>query len=220
MGRKWPLSAAASAVVAALLLTIAGSIVTTATNWGGPKDPGKTCGIDPVTSQCVGEGTFHGVIIESSVLNYAAEPALEDQIRWSIANHDAVSDVYMVELAPDDSVVDVKVRLANYGANGWWASGACEYSGSPTVYGGSEANRDRWCRAQVFRWNTYYVGNWATDAQQRKVACHEFGHTLGLRHTSSSQDPDYLQSCMRDPATNASTNSITQHDKNHLNARY
>jgi len=47
---------------------------------------------------------------------------------------------------------------------------------------------------------------------QRGVACHELGHTVGLRHTSGT-------TCMVNPAS-SSRLSLVQHDRDHLKAQY
>ena len=61
-----------------------------------------------------------------------------------------------------------------------------------TGTGGTDPNR--WCRGQTLVLNSYlyWFDNsvFDTDAQRRNIACHEMGHTVGLRHRAE------LTSCM------------------------
>lgn len=113
-----------------------------------------------------------------------------------------------------------KVRAAFYTAS-WWASTACEYPGTPTIYGGSEANHTRWCRPQVIRYNlskrdTYFPG----DTAQRDISCHELGHILGLQHATSTTNggSNWASSCMVYASRTHTT--TTTHDRAHINAYY
>jgi hypothetical protein len=185
------------------------------TNFGGPRDSGIHCDTIPETSQCVGENASHSVFIESSV-----DAGLRDEIVWSVANYTAVLDISMFISTSSSS--DVKVRAVDYGMNGWWASTACEFAGSPTVYGGSETPLPgtRWCKAQVFRYNLFYrASKYPTDNNERSITCQELGHTIGLRHaTSGTGDPDWANSCMK--VNNQTKITTTTHDRSHINARY
>lgn len=75
-----------------------------------------------------------------------------------------------------------------------------------------------WGRGQYLRYNAAMMHEYQnTIAARRGLACHELGHTLGLRHTSGS-------TCM---AVMIDTNGkyytvswLAQHDKNHINAQY
>lgn len=143
--------------------------------------------------------------IESSV-----DAELVEEIQWSVANYTAVTDVSMTISTSSSS--DVKVRAVDYGANSWWASLACEFAGSPTVYGGSETPLPgtRWCKAQVFRYNLFYrASKYPTDNNERSITCQELGHTIGLRHATS---------CMK--TNNQTKITTTAHDRSHVNARY
>lgn len=77
----------------------------------------------------------------------------------------------------------------------------------------------KWCKAQEFVWNSAYDYLINSDSNKQMVACHELGHTLGLRHRSqgvqscmvpSSIDPEYIN-----PWTNADS-----HDQGQLDTRY
>jgi hypothetical protein len=90
------------------------------------------------------------------------------------------------------------------------------------VYGGSNANHDRWCYPQLFHWNMWNLAadKVNTTNKYEYIGCHEMGHTVGLRHTSSP-------SCMvtagkpSNPATVVpSVDFPTLHDFQEINAGY
>lgn len=206
-------------VLVAIVCLSVGAFVSPAlaTNWGGPKNaPPYGCNNDPDLSQCITENYLQGVFVESSV-----DADLHEEITWSMANYTSVTEVDFY-VATSCSNCDVRVRAINYGANGWWASTACEFNGAPTVFGGSESPRpgDRWCRSQILRYNLYYrASKYPTDANERSVTCHEFGHTIGLRHANGGAGgSDWANSCMKDP--NQTKTTTTTHDRNHVNAQY
>jgi predicted Zn-dependent protease len=64
-------------------------------------------------------------------------------------------------------------------------AGTC---GDEATYGGSDP--DRWCRPQDIQLNTHYS---PSASAKKSIACHELGHTLGLRHSVQVG-----VSCMRD----------------------
>lgn len=73
----------------------------------------------------------------------------------------------------------------------------------------------RWCRGQYMRFNANYETQLNTQRARRALACHELGHTVGLRHTTADN------SCMttiyhpRDMPT-----GLNNHDRDHINGHY
>jgi len=62
-------------------------------------------------------------------------------------------------------------------------------------YGGSDSTHTRWCRPQRLYYNTYYEAGYFPDPNpKRYIACHELGHTIGLRHPRAGET---LVTCMR-----------------------
>lgn len=125
----------------------------------------------------------------------------------AISIYDDVTDVTALEWA--SSAADVTVGEGDFGNTSWWAYGNCS---SGAAYGGVDPRR--WCYPQIIHFNKTHPDNWDSGLTGRKtVACHELGHTLGLRHAVSSQS-----SCMRNAQTIYPT--ITDHDKAMLNGLY
>jgi len=204
------------AVLSAPALTVLIAAGVAATNWGGPRDSGKHCNEDPVVSQCLNDPASSNisVIIEGSI-----DSQIGANLRWSMLNYTQVTDVNIFETDVGEPTPRAKVRAAYYTGT-WWSAGACEYSGLPTIYGGSEASHTRWCRPQVIRYNlNFRDSKFPGDTAQRDVSCHELGHVLGLRHaTSSTGDASWSNSCMVNASQTKTT--TTTHDRSHVNAYY
>lgn len=113
------------------------------------------------------------------------------------------TDLYATIRSPsscDFSVQDVCVYDYYYGDNGYQGWNAC-------AGGVSAPHPDMVCYVQYVKINLSY----APDPEA--IACHELGHTLGLRHTSSTS------TCLYNPP-NSSRRTISSHDIDHINARY
>jgi hypothetical protein len=195
----------ASAILLALPVGVA------ADNFGGPLDPGRHCD-DTASSQCVANNATHTVcLINGSTSHKAA-------IRDKIDHWDSATDLIVNEATGSCTGYDVHTKDVNQGLNGIIAAGECAVD---ATYGGSEANRTRWCRPQVIKWNTAYNYLIDTATEEQMVACHELGHTAGLRHRRSGEP---VQTCMTPSDTspvyvNPYTNSST-HDRGEVNAYY
>ena len=74
-----------------------------------------------------------------------------------------------------------------------------------------------WCKPQLVWYNDAHSHRYDTGLEVQAIACHELGHSLGLKHITSALDPNFA-SCMRDvPNTPL---HLIQHDKNHLASFY
>lgn len=141
----------------------------------------------------------------------ALDARREEATRFAISNvYNPVRDLTMRTTGGDP---DVWVYYDDYGANGvagWVDCPSSSQTGGPQARG--------WCRFSQARYNEHYVSG-DSQARARSRACHELGHTIGLRHPSDENDPDTFASCMSTP-TSASKIGITVHDTNHLNNHY
>jgi len=87
----------------------------------------------------------------------------------------------------------------NNGLNGW---NSC----NPGHEAGSDPNQT--CSEQWVRINQTY------SPPRGRIVCHEFGHSVGLRHTNEAA------SCMRRTADGGTSETLTTHDRDHLNGHY
>lgn len=149
-------------------------------------------------SQCVADNGSHTVydFNLSSTWHTAVNNAI-------VVQYDPVTDVSASWAGSSNP--DVYGTSGAYGVNGLWGWGLC--SGSAT-YGGSDP--DRWCKFRWMEFNTSYSQN---ATQKDAIACHELGHTLGLRHSAESSG-----SCMK--ANQRTIWVISSHDRSMLNGQY
>ena len=160
----------------ALLLLISPPGPTYALNFGSNTASGGTgahaCD-DTSASQCVANNGTH--TIDDIGLSAAWNTAVDDAID-QYDDDPSVSVAWSASSALDD----VWAYSADQGINNMWAWTAC-HNGPSVTFGGTDPNR--WCRPQVIRFNDSYT---QTASQKKSIACHEMGHTLGLRHSNEA----------------------------------
>ncbi len=89
----------------------------------------------------------------------------------------------------------------DYGDNGLNGWNAC-------VGTTNGAHPNQKCTQQWVKINLFY------NPPPQRIACHEMGHSVGLRHS------DDQASCMKSTAAGGNSNVLTAHDKSHLNLQY
>jgi hypothetical protein len=137
---------------------------------------------------------------------------VENMINWSRTNNLDPTNIDTLLDTSLDVNTDVVVRNGNY-ENGWcgvlWGvadAGAVGLATCDYLLTGSGGRCDRF--------TVFLLRPWLEDqttSTRRKVACHENGHTVGLKHTSGGA------SCVTDSQIPPPTGSLTTHDQNHLN---
>jgi hypothetical protein len=144
-----------------------------------------------IQAECVADNGYHKVYVHAS-------GAYNTESRWAITMWDTEAHpLQMYEIAPPAIERDVEILLQNLSTMALaWTK--CD---SPATYGGSNANHTRWCRPQLFVWNTRWEADYyPTSDNKRYVACHELGHTIGLQHPRASEtDPTCMKSATMSP---------------------
>lgn len=141
---------------------------------------------------------------------YSVTSAMAGAMAWA---RDQVYDPTDLQVSITTSESTRKVRVFDdpFGNNGLWGFTLC--APAPLVtYGGNPYTHTAWCKPQDVVFNNTYVDPFPT-LQKYYVACHEFGHAIGLRHYNTDA------SCMK---ANDSVGgiTITDHERSHINARF
>lgn len=202
----------AGLALAAILIPI-GARPAHATNIGSTQGCGYEYGSSNETYNCVSmaNNKWHAVR-EYTFGNQW--PDLVAATQWALDNQYDPTDLVAYKTTTDN-LPDVRLWDWWYGTGkpqGWVD---CPADNTGIGYKDSFDPETRWCRGQILRfnatWNDLY--NYDTHAE-RYLACHELGHTVGLRHTS-------LNSCMRTnvPLSLANENLLS-HEIGHLNVWY
>lgn len=190
-------------VVLSVPLVLAAGTSANATNWGS-----IACSGTPRNCVSLANNQTHAIRFDNLGNNVTG---IDDAVIWSLNNNYDPTDMtaYRDE---SDTLPDVWVSDNNYGAlNGVVAWAECPTAN--TGVGGSHPTM--WCRGQFVRFNSYYnLGYYNTGIERQQLACHELGHTVGLRHRTSTA------SCMYTYAGGGADDILDGHDVAHINARY
>jgi hypothetical protein len=133
---------------------------------------------------------------------------MDDDLEWVIDSRLDSTDLVAYR-NDSDPVPDVWAMDNDYGATGIVAWVDCPANNSGTGGSGSSV----WCRGQYLRFNSAYEGYLGN----RIVACHELGHTVGLKHNTHPAGETY-DSCMR---TSPVLDRYSSHERyDHINSTY
>lgn len=149
---------------------------------------------------------------------YSVTSSVKAGVRWGISQYDA-TDLVVYETS-SDSLPDVRVFDGGYSPLNWVANVDCPVDNTGTGSYGPSLN---WCRGQTLSVNLDITNNYNfTWLEWRSVGCHELGHTVGLRHLSTTT---CMQPCSLPPPPDLSScwrqQYLGSHEKNdHLNPFY
>lgn len=131
--------------------------------------------VTPPRCSSVGNDTRHHVVFDATLTIGLAESLRDtmfedyDQTKLEMILQDAVTS--------ETDVIAFSQDYGNNGAAGWVYC-------PPDAPQGINRQRHRWCQGQElhFNLNPSMAVFFADDGSRDHVACHELGHTLGLRH--------------------------------------
>ncbi|HEX2141372.1 MAG TPA: hypothetical protein VHK28_03705 [Candidatus Limnocylindria bacterium] len=164
------------AVVVTVMLLVAHAAPVAAEHAGRDIGSFSTCDrpVNPPRCSSVGNDRWHFVYIDPSV-----PAALADSIRDAIAKYDATYLIVREQVAINH-LTDAVAFAADHGANGAAGWVYCPLDAPQ----GINHRGHRWCQRQEihFNLNARYAVFFDDDASRDHLACHELGHTIGLRH--------------------------------------
>lgn len=138
-------------------------------------------------------------------ISVTVDATFEVKIRNKMADtYDSLAHIAMFETT-DINLNDVEIYQGTYNF-GYIALTDCPTSSSLT---GAHPNAT--CFPARIRYNNVYDHEFDTDPERWALACHEIGHTVGLRH-----GPDHGATCMSGDTDSA----LTAVERGHLNNHY
>jgi hypothetical protein len=176
----------------------------------------QTCDRPVTPPRCVSvaDNRWHYVYVD---------PSVPEDLAASV--REAMADVYdptalvLIEQSRVTALTDVIVYAADYGENGAAGWVYCP----PDAPQGINAQGDRWCRNQelYYNLNPRYGAFFGDDASRDHLACHEMGHTLGLRHWGNPPDSEGppAATCMNADTPNGPLD-LHDFDRDHIAAYY
>lgn len=203
-------------VLVALALTGGRPGTASAEHGGAPLGSFLDCTEPEVPPRCVsvGDDARHHVYIDPSV-----PPSLVASVLRAMREAYGSTALRMIEERVVTNRTDVIVYAADHGQNGAAGWVYCP----PDAPQGVNAHGDRWCRQQElhFNLNASYAAFFADDDSRTHLACHEIGHSVGLRHWGNPPitDGPTAATCMNADTPNGPTR-LHRFDREHIDAYY
>lgn len=203
------------AVLALALVALAPAAGQAEAHHGGrPIGSFATCDrpVTPPRCSSVGDNTVHRVFFDASLTDGLAEA-----LRTTMVDDYGPTKLTMIVDDEIDRRTDVIAFSEDYGQNGAAGWVACP----PDEAQGINASGHRWCRGQelFFNLNPRYSIFFDDADSRHHVACHELGHTLGLRHWGNPPESagPAAATCMNANTPNGPT-TLHAIDIDHINA--
>ncbi|MGH9023643.1 MAG: hypothetical protein ACRDV9_11180 [Acidimicrobiia bacterium] len=169
------------------------------------------CSGTPTTCVSLGNNSTH-VVAFSNLGNDIPGMAENTQYAVDAAYNPTDLTAYVFGGDPTPDVIAFDFNFGNNGLVGW---AVCPANNTGT--GGSHPYV--WCRGQNINFNSFFAADFDSTLDQRRVACHEIGHTVGLRHYNPQHSG--TGSCMYNPANGSYTVLLSTHESNdHINSWY
>ena len=201
-------------MLAVLLLLVQAAGPVAAHHGGRPIGSFASCNrpVSPPRCSSVGNDATHYVAFDQTLTIGLAE-SLRDTM---LEDYDPTKLEMIVQdaVTPETDVIAFSQDYGNNGAAGWVYC-------PPDSPQGINRQHHRWCQQQElhFNLNSSIAVYFADDGSRDHVACHELGHTLGLRHWGNppvSAAPE-AATCMNANTPDGPT-TLHQIDIDHINA--